>query len=94
MSLHFIEYDGGMHHVYVHDGRGHRTRIGPRIGWEKPRDAIDYANSLDTPFVDPLRSPGDGLPAVESNALDSPPSRPGGAVSERSKARSRRRRAP
>ena len=63
MSLHFIEYDGGMHHVYVHDGRGHRTRIGPRIGWEKPRDAIDYANSLDRESPSPLRSTGEPAPA-------------------------------
>jgi hypothetical protein len=47
MSAHYIEHDAGAHHVYLHDGRGHRTRIGPRGGWPTPRKAIDYADALD-----------------------------------------------
>lgn len=70
MTAHYIEHDGGQYHVYVHDGHGHRTRVGPRIGWDTPRAAAQYADLLDQRSPSPLRDSGEGIP--ESRSLPLP----------------------
>jgi len=51
----FVEHDADGYHVYRHVGDRHKVRVGP--AWKTPRQAVDYAKTLDAAQgVSPIRS--------------------------------------